>query len=290
MKSLRLFGSVARLENASWLDPAVNRVRGTVNVVIRPQALRDVLYGVPIGHPLHPVTVQVPIGAWVSAAVLDLVPGQDRAARLLVGTGVVSVLPAVLSGLTDWSRSHEQQLRVGLVHATVNLMATSCYVVSWVDRSAGRQARGKAWGLAGLGAVLAGGMLGGHLAYRQASGANHVEGVPHRIPAGWHAVAVLDELAEERLEQRMLAGVPLLMFRRGDRVEVLAGVCSHLSAPLHEGTVAGGDDPCVVCPWHQSVFSLRTGAVVHGPATSPQHRFQTRVAGGTVEVCLPGAG
>lgn len=36
MKSLWLFGSVARLENASWLDPAARRVRGTVNAVIRP--------------------------------------------------------------------------------------------------------------------------------------------------------------------------------------------------------------------------------------------------------------
>ncbi|HEY5357814.1 MAG TPA: Rieske (2Fe-2S) protein [Streptosporangiaceae bacterium] len=290
MKALPPFGSVARIEDATWLDPAASRVRRAVNMLIRPQWLRDVLHGVPIGHPLHPLAVQVPIGAWVSATVLDLVPGQERAARILVGTGVLSVLPAVLSGYTDWSRSHEQQLRVGLVHSTANVVATSCYIASWADRSAGRQSRAKAFGLAGLGAVLAGGVLGGHLAYRQASGANHVEGVPHRVPPGWHVIAGLGELVEGRLEQRMLGEVPLLIFRRGDRVEVLAGVCSHLSAPLHDGTVLGDDDPCVVCPWHQSVFSLRTGEVVHGPATSPQPKFQTRVLDGTVEVCLPGAG
>ncbi len=105
-----------------------------------------------------------------------------------------------------------------------------------MNRSKGRQARGKAWGWTGLGAVLVGALLGGHLAYRQASGANHVEGVAHRAPAGWHAIVGLDELVEGRLEQRMLGEVPLLMFRRGDRVDVLAGVCSHLSAPLREGT------------------------------------------------------
>lgn len=290
MKPLPPLGSVARLENASWMDPVINRMRDAVDAVIRPQGLRDVLHGVPIGHPLHPVAVQVPIGAWISAAVLDLVPGHERSARLLVGTGVVSVLPAVLSGYTDWSRLHEQHLRVGLVHATANVVATSCYVASWVDRRGGRQSRGKVLGLAGLGAVLLGGVLGGHLAYRQASGANHVEDVAHRVPPGWHPVVDLDKLVEGHLEQRMLGEVPLLMFRRGERVEVLAGVCSHLSAPLHEGSVVDHGEPCVVCPWHQSTFSLRTGEVVHGPATSPQPRFQSRVVEGTVEVCLPDAG
>ena len=32
------------------------------------------------------------------------------------------------------------------------------------------------------------------------------------------------------------------------------------------------------------------GEVVHGPATSPQPKFLTRVVEGAVEVCLPGAG
>lgn len=290
MKLLPPFGAVDRIENAAVLDPIVNAVREVANTVIQPQELRDVLHGVPIGHPVHPVAVQVPIGAWLSAGILDLVPGQERAARVLIGAGVVSALPAVLSGYADWSQLHEQQQRVGLVHAAANTLATSCYVVSLVNRFRGRKIRGKAWGLAGLGIVGIGGILGGHLAYRQASGANHVEDVPHRVPPGWHEIAGLDELGEGRLEQRMLGEVPLLVFRRGDRVEVMAGLCSHLSGPLHEGSVIGGDDPCVVCPWHQSTFKLRTGEVVHGPATSPQPKFQTRIVAGAVQVCLPHAG
>lgn len=77
MRTLPPLGSVARLENASRLDPVANRIRAAVNAVIRPQTLRDVLHGVLIGHPLRPVAVQVPIGAWVSAAALDLVPGNS---------------------------------------------------------------------------------------------------------------------------------------------------------------------------------------------------------------------
>jgi nitrite reductase/ring-hydroxylating ferredoxin subunit len=111
------------------------------------------------------------------------------------------------------------------------------------------------------------------------------------VSPGWHDIAGLDELGEGRLEKRLLGEVPLVLLRRGGEVDVLAGLCSHLSGPLHEGNVAEEDgETCVVCPWHRSTFSLRTGEVVHGPATSPQPSFETRVVGGVVQVCLPGAG
>ena len=203
----------------------------------------------------------------------------------------MSALPAVVSGYADWSQLHEQQLRIGLVHASANALAEGCYVVSLGHRLRGRRGRGKAWALAGLSIVGFGGLLGGHLAYRQASGANHVEDVPHRVSPGWHDIAGLDELSERRLEKRVLGEVPLVVFRRGSEVDVLAGLCSHLSGPLDEGSVTEEEnDSCVVCPWHKSTFSLHTGEVVHGPATSPLPRFQTRVVGGVVQVCLPHAG
>jgi nitrite reductase/ring-hydroxylating ferredoxin subunit len=73
---------------------------------------------------------------------------------------------------------------------------------------------------------------------------------------------------------------------------VIADTCSHLSGPLHQGelTDADGDNPCVTCPWHGSIFSLTTGDVVHGPATAPQPKFETLVRDGMVEVLLVGAG
>jgi nitrite reductase/ring-hydroxylating ferredoxin subunit len=84
--------------------------------------------------------------------------------------------------------------------------------------------------------------------------------------------------------------MPLLVFRQGDDVHVLSDVCSHLSGPLHEGKIEERGEACVVCPWHGSAFSLRSGEVLGGPATSAQPRFSTRVVDGAVEVSLPGAG
>lgn len=89
-----------------------------------------------------------------------------------------------------------------------------------------------------------------------------------------------------------VAGLPLLAFRRGERIDVLSNVCSHLSGPLDEGEVSAdpSGEACISCPWHASVFSLETGEVLRGPATSPQPRFETRVREGRVEVLLPHAG
>jgi nitrite reductase/ring-hydroxylating ferredoxin subunit len=240
------------------------------------------------------VMVLVPTGAWISAALLDLMPGQERPARTLVGAGVLAVAPSALAGFADWSATHEQQKRTGLVHSAANLVGTALYGASYLQRLRGRQTSAKVLSFAGLGAVGLGGFIGGHLAYRQAVGANHAEDVPHLVSPGWHEVTRLDALPEGELTGLDLDGQPLVALRRGDEVEVLSSVCSHLSGPLSEGelvTDAGKPgEACVSCPWHDSVFSMRTGEVVHGPATSPQPRFDTRVVDGTVEVRLPDAG
>ena len=304
MKPLPALELVTRLEDADWLDPAAKKVRKVVKRVIRPKWARDVLHGVPIGHPVHPLAVQVPLGAWISAAVLDALPGHDRAAAVLIGVGTGTAVPSAVAGFTDWTQLHPQQQRVGLVHAAANITATSLYAASLVARAQGRRGNGKVLAYLGLAVVGAGGFLGGHLTYRQAAGVNHSEDVPHRFPSGWQPLAPLAELPEGKLHKIVVAEIPLLAYREAEDVRVLSDVCSHLSGPLHEGKLKGGrlqgvdnqdggpddgSDPCVVCPWHGSTFSLRTGEVQAGPATAKQPLFETRVSDGLVEVCLPGA-
>ena len=208
----------------------------------------------------------------------------------------MSVLPIAAAGYTDWSELHEQQMRVGLLHASANVLATGIYAVSWIQRSRGHHTSGKVLSMLGLVIVFGAGYLGGHLSYRYAAGANHAEDVPHRFPTGWQRLAPLAGLPQGELVRKDVAGLPLLAVRRGERVDVLSNTCSHLSGPLDEGELLGGErggdasEPCVSCPWHASVFSLETGDVLRGPATSPQPRFETRIIDGQVEVLLPNAG
>jgi len=279
---------VDRLEHAGPLDPVVNVVRTIVSKALGPQKVRDVLHGVWLGHPVHPVLTDVPIGMWSAAAVLDLIPGTGPASSVLISTGVAAAVPTAATGWADWSQLHKPHQRVGVVHAVANVVGLGLYSASLAARMHGRTVRGKALAFMGLGAVMAGGYLGGHLAFRQAAGVNHTSDLLDLFPSGWQGIGRLDDLPDGELTKRTVGGVDLLVMRRGQHVDVLADKCTHLSGPLSEGAfkVEGGQG-CVVCPWHGSTFRLNDGGVVHGPATSPQPHFEVRVSGGAVEVQLP---
>lgn len=283
---MQLSNTFDRLERLTALDPAVSSVRESVNRLIQPQVLRDLLHGVWLGHPVHPMLVQVPVGAWTSAAVLDLIPRTGPSVSLLIGTGMASALPAAAAGLTDWSELNPAESRTGLVHAAANTAALALYGASLMARARGRRMKGKALGFAGLFAVTVGGAIGAHLSYRRAAGVNHTADVPDLVPPGWTDVGRLDELPDGELVRRDVGSVPVLLLRDGARVKALSERCSHLSGPLSEGRLLRGGDPCVVCPWHGSTFRIADGAVVHGPATAPQPVFETRVLSDHVEVRL----
>ncbi|GGM09680.1 hypothetical protein GCM10010129_62030 [Streptomyces fumigatiscleroticus] len=278
-----MLSALDRLEEWPGADRLIEAVKQAVRSVPL-GAARDVLHGRPLGHPVHPLLVQVPIGTWLSAAALDLLPGNRRAARVLIGIGLASAVPATAAGWTDWAELHPEQQRVGLVHAVANVAAVSCFAGSLLARLRGREGAGKALGLAGLTAAGAGGALGGHMAYRQASGANHAEDVPHLVSPGWHTIGDVAEFPVGQAVRRHVDDVPVMVVRETENtVHVLADLCSHMSGPLSEGEIGDG---CVTCPWHGSVFRLTDGWNVKGPATAPQPSFDTRTVDGRVQARL----
>ncbi len=275
--------AISRLEQAAGLDRVITASQRVVRRLV-PGRARDALYGVWLGHPLHPVLVQAPVGAWLSAAVLDLFPDGEQQSRRLVAFGLITAVPAALAGAADWSEQHEQQMRVGVVHAAANITASSLYAASLAVP--GRRTR-KTLRFAGLITSGAGGLLGGHISFRQAGGANQAEAVPHLVEPGWHDVMPAKVVRAQRVAKAMIGEVPVVAIADGSQVHVLADRCSHLSGPLSDGEVGDG---CLTCPWHGSTFRISDGSVVHGPATAPQPVFETRVRRGVVQACLPGAG
>ena len=282
--------TISRLERATTLDSVSDRLQGVVQRVVKPQRLRDLLHGVWLGHPVHPVLVQAPVGAFMSAAVLDALPGQRRAATTLIAFGTVSAVPAIAAGLVDWSSLSRDQRRVGLVHAGANVVALGLYAGSLAARFAGRRGLGRFLAYAGLSAAGGGAYLGGHLSYEQGAGMNLAAAELLRMPEDWAEVGELSALPEGKPTARTIGDVRVLLYRLGDEVTAMIEHCGHQGAPLSEGSVEGsGAEACVVCPWHGSTFRLVDGVVIHGPAAGDQPTLRTRIRDGVVSVAAPAA-
>jgi nitrite reductase/ring-hydroxylating ferredoxin subunit/uncharacterized membrane protein len=270
---------VERIEGTPALDKVADVLSPVLRKAIPGGPAEDLLSGTPAGHPLHPVLVTIPIGAWTSASVCDAL-GERSAARRLVGFGCLAAVPTALSGANDWLSTQGAERRVGLVHALLNYSALTLYGLSWRARHRGEQGRGVTLALAGAGVLSASGWLGGHLSYALGVGVDTT--VFEQLPQDWTDAGPESALpAEGEIAQLTVGPHPLLVSRRHGTVTAMLDRCTHRGGPLHEGQV---DNGCVTCPWHGSVFSLDDGLVQSGPATRPQPVFETRLRNGRLEV------
>ncbi|MGD9796601.1 MAG: DUF2231 domain-containing protein [Acidimicrobiia bacterium] len=269
-----------RLDTLEGIDRVAVPAQRAVAAALPGGRLKDGLHGVWLGHPLHPVLTDLPIGFWTGAWVLDLVGGRSArpAADRLVGLGVVTALPTAAAGLADWSVLPEPERRSGAVHAMANLTATALYAASYVARRRGHRSTGVALGMAGAAAATIGGYLGGHLTFRRSVGPNRAAAASST--PDWTAVAGLEGPVDERLAAGELDGTPVVVTGTEHGPVALADRCTHLGGPLHEGTRIDG---CVRCPWHGSRFRLADGRVALGPAVAPQPAYELRSRGSALE-------
>jgi uncharacterized membrane protein len=131
------------------------------------------------GHPIHPVLVAVPIGAWIASIVFDIAshivdnPGfLAQGSRWLIAVGVLGALVAAAFGFLDLLAipTGTRAFRIGLTHMSINLVVTGAYIVGFFWRS-GAGPGPVGWGQLALSAVslaalAVSGYLGGELAYR----------------------------------------------------------------------------------------------------------------------------
>ncbi|MFD6025145.1 Rieske 2Fe-2S domain-containing protein [Streptomyces griseoluteus] len=264
------------IEDRAALDALTGPAAKLVNKVTQPTAVKNALSGTWLGHALHPVLTDVPIGAWSMATVLDLTTGERGAvaARRLVGLGLLAAVPTAASGASDWADTFGGPQRVGLVHGMLNGAATVLQAASWVARLTGRRRAGVVLSGVGLGLTGASAYLGGHLSYVNGVGVNHTA---FEEPTGkWTDVAALTALEEDKPLRVDADGVPVVLVRHGGTVSALSATCTHAGGPLDEGKVDA--DGCLHCPWHGSAFRLSDGEVTRGPATVPQPDWDVKIS------------
>jgi nitrite reductase/ring-hydroxylating ferredoxin subunit/uncharacterized membrane protein len=276
-----LNSALAAIERFDRLDGMASSLAGAVGRAVQARPVRNLLSGTAIGHPLHPILTDLPIGAWSMAALLDLLGGRASApaADILVSVGIATAVPTAAAGLNDWSDTQGQVRRTGLVHAAANSTALCLYISSAVARAAGHRWLGKTLGLSGFGILMFGGFLGGHLTYANAVNVNKT--ADRNGPSQWTPALGDSELSDGEHRKVDVAGVTVLLHRSGADVHALDSVCSHMGGPLDQGEIAGG---CVTCPWHGSTFRLEDGSIVRGPASHPQPAYETRINNGRIEV------
>jgi uncharacterized membrane protein len=163
---------VDAVEGAEGLDRAVNLLEPVADQV-GADGRGAVLRGEWLGHALHPLLTDFPLGCWLAAGFLDLTaPRSGRAAaQRLVGMGLLFVPVTAAAGLADWATVRDRRVRrVGVAHALGNTVVGSAYLLSWRARRRGHHARGVAWGLFGGTVAWATGYLGGHLSFGRGVG------------------------------------------------------------------------------------------------------------------------
>jgi nitrite reductase/ring-hydroxylating ferredoxin subunit/uncharacterized membrane protein len=281
---------IKAIERQDILEQAGDAVQPAVRDAFRAagpagQEVKDFLHGTWLGHPLHPVLTDVPIGAWTAALALDAVETISGRRELRAGAdaaiavGLLGAVGSAVTGLTDWSETDGRARKVGLLHGLLNVGATALYATSFVLRRRRKRSAGLGFAMLGYAVSSAAAYLGGHLVYGEQVGVDHT--AAQEMPKEFVAVLAEGELAEGEMKKVEAKGVPVLLVRRGEEVHALAHTCSHLGGPLSEGELEGD---VVQCPWHGSRFSITDGSVVGGPATFPQPCFEVRVRDGQIEV------
>ncbi|WP_159715753.1 DUF2231 domain-containing protein [Geminicoccus flavidas] len=290
--------TIAQVEGAAALDHVGYRIGNAVALPQRltgrhAQSIRNALHGNWLGHPLHPLLVTIPIGAWTVSLALDLLGALrrsngtrfDQAADLNLQAGCLTAVGAALAGMIDWQHTHGRDRRVGLVHALVNTASLGLFATSVRRRRQGRRQEGRLTSALAWLLTLTGAYLGGHLVYRGRIGVDHADrgSEPrHFLPV--FPLADLEEDRPRRVEvwdehARAAVGVVLVLHR--GQVHALGARCAHMGGPLDKGWVLEGG---LVCPWHGSRFCLSSGHPLDGPATAPQPRYEVRLRAGMVEI------
>lgn len=291
---------LVRGEKGSFLDGLGNAVGAVVGGFYRlpgTRPLKDVLHGTwALRHPLHPAITDVVVGGYTIVAVLDLVylfqrdPSLLRATDIALVATLICALGAVASGYTDWNETYGNERRLGVLHGLLMSLITVGYLVSlWMRVGGGSREGAIALGLVCWVLVALTAHLGGEMSFGFGTGVDRQAWA--EIPGEWEALPLRADALEERKIARtqMSNGFAVAVAKLDGTIHAMGAVCTHASGPLDEGDLVGSDGCDVKCPWHGSVFSFRSGAALHGPATMDEPTFETRIAAdGRIEVKLRG--
>lgn len=253
-------------------------------------AVRDLLNGRWLGHPLHAVLTDAPIGILFLVIVWDMVFGDAGAAVWTLAIGILAMLAAALAGFADYADTDGRARERATLHSVLMIVALVGYIVSLLlrfDGTLGTRGPTEPIPSAAVTASIlsflilaAGAYVGGDVVYVLG---NMVSRHAFRgAGAKWIALepAELDpvgQIPEGRPIKAKLGINQLVLVRQGGRILALHDTCAHAGGPLNEGKLVDGQ---IECPWHYSRYRLESGHVTQGPSVYDQPAYEVRAREG----------
>ena len=100
----------------------------------------------------------------------------------------------------------------------------------------------------------------------------------------WHPLIAEAEFPAEGKATARLGGWHVLVARTETGFHAVNDRCTHQAARISTGRVRRG---AIMCPLHGARFELETGHCIGGSYANLR-TFPVRIAGGTIEVAVPG--
>ena len=284
----------AIIDKQQWIDELAEVIQPAINNAFESggeagKLVKDFLNGVWLGHPLHPVITDVPIGAWTIAQLLDLISaargdddGLDRASDIALGAGILGAVGSAVTGITDWSDVGGSQRRMGLAHGLINSVGLAFNLSSLMLRTGGdKNTRGLARSLSAIGYLTSAtaAYIGGELVFNMGTAVSRnawKEG-----PTKYTDVGAVEDLKEGEMVKFTVKNDSVVLVEDEHGIHAFGGTCSHLGCGLWKGKL---DGHTVTCQCHGSQFDITNGNVLHGPATDPLPAYEVRKYGGRLQV------
>jgi nitrite reductase/ring-hydroxylating ferredoxin subunit/uncharacterized membrane protein len=240
-------------------------------------AVRDLLIGRWLGHPLHAVLTDAPIGILFLVIVFDVIddPG---AAALTLAVGILAMLGAALAGFADYADTDGKARERATLHSSLMLLALLGYLVSLAFRLGSGPVASAAgiWvSIVSFLILSAAAYVGGDVVYLlgnmvsrhafRGAGTKWIALEPAETEGG--------EIPEGRPVKAKLGSNQHVLVREDERILALHDTCAHAGGSLSEGRVIDG---VIECPLHFSRFQLADGDVVRGPSVYDQPAYEVR--------------
>jgi nitrite reductase/ring-hydroxylating ferredoxin subunit/uncharacterized membrane protein len=261
--------------NDGWAKPFGEFNHRWVSALFRPiRPVKDFLNGTWLGHPLHALLTDVPIGALTLALVLDFF-GQRTGADIAIAVGVLSMVAAAVAGFADYADTDGQARVRATLHATIMVVALVVYAVSLairagtpVDRTVPVLLSWVGFAILSTGAFVGGDVVFvlGNMVNRHAWRGSGAKWIALEPDGG-------AEIPEGQPVRAKLGINTLVLIRQGETILALHDQCAHAGGPLSGGKVVDGT---IECPWHGSRFRLADGRQQRGPALYDQPTYEVR--------------